>query len=89
MKNLVARKPYADIGLLTSALIYPPTTCGRPDRDFKGFQYILYDVNPLEGFNLRRDVYMRYAVLARRLQQNGDNWHLVSSEQVETRYDPS
>nr|CAD7203741.1 unnamed protein product [Timema douglasi] len=49
-------------------------------------RYILYDVNPLEGFNLRRDVYMRYAVLARRLQQNGDNWHLVSSEQVETRY---
>nr|CAD7412995.1 unnamed protein product [Timema poppensis] len=40
-------------------------------------RYILYDVNPLEGFNLRRDVYMRYAVLARRLQQNGDNWHLV------------
>nr|CAD7398616.1 unnamed protein product [Timema cristinae] len=40
-------------------------------------RYILYDVNPLEGFNLRRDVYMRYAVLARHLQQNGDNWRLV------------
>jgi hypothetical protein len=28
-------------------------------------KYILYDVNPGEGFNLRRDVFMRVAVLVR------------------------
>lgn len=33
----------------------------RPTR------YILYDVNPGEGFNLRRDVYMRMAVFVRKL----------------------
>jgi hypothetical protein len=28
-------------------------------------KFILYDVNPGEGFNLRRDVFMRVAVLVR------------------------
>lgn len=39
-------------------------------------RYILYDVNPPEGFNLRRDVYMRMAVLMKTLQYHG-NWKLV------------
>ncbi|XP_049952870.1 GDP-fucose protein O-fucosyltransferase 2 [Schistocerca serialis cubense] len=39
-------------------------------------RYILYDVNPPEGFNLRRDVYMRMAVLMKTLQSHG-NWKLV------------
>ncbi|XP_065365103.1 GDP-fucose protein O-fucosyltransferase 2 [Calliphora vicina] len=30
--------------------------------------YLLYDVNPPEGFNLRRDVYIRLAVFMRQLQ---------------------
>jgi len=30
-------------------------------------RYILYDVNPGEGFNLRRDVYMRMAVFVKKL----------------------
>jgi len=30
-------------------------------------RYLLYDVNPGEGFNLRRDVFMRIAVLTRKL----------------------
>lgn len=41
--------------------------------------YILYDVNPPEGFNLRRDVYVRIAVFLKRLA-NGNKefrWHLV------------
>ena len=29
-------------------------------------RYVLYDVNPGEGFNLRRDVYMRMAVFVRK-----------------------
>ncbi|XP_013103036.1 GDP-fucose protein O-fucosyltransferase 2 [Stomoxys calcitrans] len=31
--------------------------------------YLLYDVNPPEGFNLRRDVYIRLAVFMRQFQQ--------------------
>ncbi|EFA07652.2 GDP-fucose protein O-fucosyltransferase 2 [Tribolium castaneum] len=33
-------------------------------------RYLLYDVNPPEGFNLRRDVYMRFAILAYKLKQS-------------------
>lgn len=33
----------------------------------KPVRYILYDVNPGEGFNLRRDVYMRMAVFVKKL----------------------
>ncbi|RUS69404.1 hypothetical protein EGW08_022835, partial [Elysia chlorotica] len=39
-------------------------------------RYLLYDVNPGEGFNLRRDVYMRIAVLVRSLNEDGP-WTLV------------
>lgn len=41
-------------------------------------RYILYDVNPPEGFNLRRDVYIRIAVFTRNLAERSDeDWHLV------------
>jgi len=42
-------------------------------------RYILYDVNPGEGFNLRRDVYMRMAVFVRKLNlaKDGTKWVLV------------
>ncbi|XP_077864434.1 GDP-fucose protein O-fucosyltransferase 2-like isoform X2 [Saccoglossus kowalevskii] len=39
-------------------------------------RYLLYDVNPGEGFNLRRDVYMRVANLVKKLQDHQD-WTLV------------
>lgn len=39
-------------------------------------RYILYDVNAPEGFNLRRDVFMRMAIFVRSLADSGD-WHLV------------
>lgn len=35
-------------------------------------RFILYDVNPPEGFNLRRDVYMRYAVFAHELMNSNE-----------------
>ncbi|KAK9512059.1 hypothetical protein O3M35_000569 [Rhynocoris fuscipes] len=38
-------------------------------------RYLFYDVNEPEGFNLRRDVYMRLAIFAHRLLE--DNWKLV------------
>ncbi|UYV74450.1 POFUT2 [Cordylochernes scorpioides] len=42
-------------------------------------RYLLYDVNPPEGFNLRRDVYMRVAQLVKKLRKDdpGHNWTLV------------
>ncbi|KAL4609113.1 GDP-fucose protein O-fucosyltransferase 2 [Arapaima gigas] len=39
-------------------------------------RYLLYDVNPPEGFNLRRDVYIRMVTLVKTLRQRGD-WVLV------------
>ncbi|XP_041057187.1 GDP-fucose protein O-fucosyltransferase 2 isoform X2 [Carcharodon carcharias] len=39
-------------------------------------RYLLYDVNPPEGFNLRRDVYLRMACLTKTLLKSED-WVLV------------
>jgi len=48
-------------------------------NELKTVKYILYDVNPGEGFNLRRDVYMRMAVLVKKLNiaYNDTQWVLV------------
>ena len=60
-----------------------------PDGGKKGGRthYLLYSVNPGEGFNLRRDVYMRAATLVKSLNSQeaskghgegeGENWVLV------------
>ncbi|XP_060590227.1 GDP-fucose protein O-fucosyltransferase 2-like [Ruditapes philippinarum] len=42
----------------------------------KSVRYLLYDVNPGEGFNLRRDVYMRVANLVKFLNED-EPWVLV------------
>jgi peptide-O-fucosyltransferase len=39
-------------------------------------RYLLYDVNPPEGFNLRRDVYIRVASLLKTLLKT-EEWVLV------------
>lgn len=39
-------------------------------------RYLLYDVNPMEGFNLRRDVYIRVASLLKTLLKT-EEWVLV------------
>ncbi|XP_077993934.1 GDP-fucose protein O-fucosyltransferase 2-like [Glandiceps talaboti] len=39
-------------------------------------RYLLYEVNPGEGFNLRRDVYMRVTNLVKKLRETQD-WTLV------------
>lgn len=46
---------------------------------FMFFRYLLYDVNPGEGFNLRRDVYMRIATLVKKLNKESKEkeWVLV------------
>ncbi|CAI5446488.1 unnamed protein product [Caenorhabditis angaria] len=40
-------------------------------------KYLIYDVNFGEGFNLRRDVYMRIANTVRLLRESGQNYILV------------
>lgn len=55
-------------------------TCFFPLRSHVHFfhtRYLLYDVNPPEGFNLRRDVYIRMASLVKTLRKDGDDWVLV------------
>lgn len=43
------------------------------------YSYILYDVKPPEGFNLRRDVYVRVAVFMKKLNEKDKEfqWQLV------------
>ncbi|KAB0804797.1 hypothetical protein PPYR_01767 [Photinus pyralis] len=42
------------------------------------YRYVFYDINPPEGFNLRRDVYMRFAIFVHKLKQtNLSNFKLV------------
>ncbi|XP_038221065.1 GDP-fucose protein O-fucosyltransferase 2 [Zerene cesonia] len=51
-------------------------SCGP---DISNDKYVFYDVNPPEGFNLRRDVYMRFAIMLAEAHKVGknDNWRLV------------
>ena len=53
--------------------------CPLDIKDKNNTIYLLYDVNPPEGFNLRRDVYIRLAVFMRQLhsQHSYGNIHLV------------
>ncbi|XP_075156562.1 O-fucosyltransferase 2 [Haematobia irritans] len=43
--------------------------CPADEGDRNNTLYLLYDVNPPEGFNLRRDVYIRLAVFVREFQR--------------------
>lgn len=40
-------------------------------------RFMIYDVNPGEGFNLRRDVYIRAANLIKHMITRGEDWVLV------------
>lgn len=40
-------------------------------------RFLIYDVNPGEGFNLRRDVYVRVANLIQFMNDRGEDWILV------------
>ncbi|KAJ8704042.1 hypothetical protein PYW07_013336 [Mythimna separata] len=53
-------------------------TCDNHIENDNDKKLIFYDVNPPEGFNLRRDVYMRFAImLAEAQKRRKDNWELV------------
>ncbi|KAJ0169771.1 hypothetical protein K1T71_014377 [Dendrolimus kikuchii] len=54
-------------------------TCPDSTQDINEQKYIFYDVNPPEGFNLRRDVYMRFAIMLTEAHKRGKikDWSLV------------
>ncbi|XP_060662059.1 GDP-fucose protein O-fucosyltransferase 2 [Drosophila nasuta] len=52
-------------------------TCPADILPLRGAVYLLYDVNISEGFNLRRDVYIRMAVFVRRLQRRNKRFRNV------------
>ncbi|KAM9287503.1 LOW QUALITY PROTEIN: GDP-fucose protein O-fucosyltransferase 2-like [Morus bassanus] len=78
------------LGLATLALLLPAAAQPQPAALRAGHaasslpaaaaasrtRYLLYDVNPPEGFNLRRDVYIRIASLLKTLLKS-ENWVLV------------
>lgn len=55
----------------------PKNTCTNHTPARILHRYLLYDVNPPEGFNLRRDVYIRMASLVKTLRKDGGDWVLV------------
>ena len=64
--------------LTLGSLLCQVTSGDEKDPNDEKTRYILYDVNPGEGFNLRRDVYMRMAVWVRSLNlETGTRWVLV------------
>ncbi len=44
-------------------------TCSSSSDNNAEAKYLFYDVNPSEGFNLRRDVYIRIATLVNKLNR--------------------
>ncbi|CAG2221080.1 POFUT [Mytilus edulis] len=57
--------------------IFKPDTHSHAEfGEAKSVRYLLYDVNPGEGFNLRRDVFMRVANLVKLLNED-EPWVLV------------
>ena len=65
------------LGCFILSLTLMIVTC-EVDLGSDNTRYVLYDVNPGEGFNLRRDVYMRMAVFVRKLNLDSDTrWVLV------------
>ncbi|ODN02946.1 GDP-fucose protein O-fucosyltransferase 2 [Orchesella cincta] len=54
--------------------------CDNKSCSKKSKRYLLYNVNPGEGFNLRRDIYIRVAPLVRSLNEHdkANEWVLVS-----------
>ncbi|KAH1007647.1 hypothetical protein HUJ04_004855 [Dendroctonus ponderosae] len=62
-------KSVVKITLVTGEDVCYKETCQKPANNYR---FLFYDVNPSEGFNLRRDVYMRMAVLANKLKNSQD-----------------
>lgn len=67
--------------LLTKADIANNGYCDRDqcseETTISDSKFLFYDVNPPEGFNLRRDVYMRFAIMMVEARSKGLDWSLV------------
>jgi len=64
--------------ILPTSLSDPSLVELKPgDKVLKSVRYILYDVNPGEGFNLRRDVYMRMAVMVKKLNKDNPQYYWI------------
>ncbi|XP_018322951.1 GDP-fucose protein O-fucosyltransferase 2 isoform X2 [Agrilus planipennis] len=60
-------------GILQCVLCQEDDYCNKKgfcEVDLVSFRYLFYDVNPPEGFNLRRDVYLRFAVFANKMKNS-------------------
>ena len=55
-------------GLLTQRDECNEDFCFKKDEYLSKTRYLLYDVNNVEGFNLRRDVYIRVATMVNNLR---------------------
>ncbi|CAF0718380.1 unnamed protein product [Brachionus calyciflorus] len=52
--------------------------CYSKDSEYKkSIKYLFYDINPVEGFNLRRDVYIRIANLVGKINSESENFRIV------------
>lgn len=72
---LIAAETNSDTGYCDAAT----KTCPDQEKTFIAQKLLFYDVNPPEGFNLRRDVFMRFAIMlseARKKSKRLD-WQLV------------
>lgn len=68
----IINKCYNHELLITKKVPYSKTT-NNDDDDPKGKRsklFIIYDVNPVEGFNLRRDVYIRMATFVYSMRES-------------------
>ena len=69
-------KRYVVTGYMHVLVYYVSVKCIRDCIcEFSSFnRYIFYDVNPGEGFNLRRDVFMRMAVMVKKLNDHSQKF---------------
>ncbi len=75
----------AGLGVFARCLLFLLLVKSAVGPGEESIRYLLYSVNPGEGFNLRRDVYMRAANLVKTLRSEGapstsegvGNWVLV------------
>ncbi|CAH2987719.1 unnamed protein product [Chilo suppressalis] len=69
-----AAEPNSDIGFCDAS----SRNCENLVKETSVYKQIFYDVNPPEGFNLRRDVYMRFAIMLSDARKRGRvDWRLV------------
>lgn len=82
--------------MTSNLLILAIISCFIPPSLTKEQRFIFYDVNPGEGFNLRRDVFIRMAVMVHKLNLQSSkfsytlvSFYLVAREEICHRFSNS